>query len=282
MLSPDAEEPGVEVPDAEDGGKRKKSSLFQLALNFDTTGSMAPCLRSVKSHVRKLIADIKSKYSGDVEFCISANGDYQDARSTYLFKTMGSFTGDANAASAFVSSTGSTCGYDAKEAYEHALREIGKYNWDPSATKILVFLSDDLPHEASYHLNVDNIDWKQECTNLARKGVQIYPVQCLNRRYATSFYEKMAGITGGIHLKLDQFSELKDILLAITTQQEGTLDAFEEELIASGRFSRSMNVNINRLRGSGRRRGQRKGGLRGRLWRSRACGSRHVPGHGGG
>ena len=82
-------------------------------------------------------------------------------------------------------------------------------------------------------------------------GVQIYPVQCLQRSYATSFYKEMADTTGGIHLELDQFREIEHIISAVGIQQEGVeaIQSYRQELMDSQGLTRSVNRSLNRLEG---------------------------------
>jgi len=150
-----------------------------------------------------------------------------------------------------VRSAGATCGFDSKEAYEYALKKIHEYHWDSTASKVVVVIGDDLPHPKGWHRQKEPIDWKEVCNDMARKDIQIYPIQCLNRSYATLFYEKMAELTGGIHLELNQFSELENILVAIACQQESveTLQEFRRELVETSQLNRSLTRTLNRLEG---------------------------------
>lgn len=166
---------------------------------------------------------------------------------------MKKFTSDIAACENFVDNCRSTCGYDAPEAYELALKRIKQYSdWNGSAAaRAIVFISDDLPHGPAYHLNKEKIDWKKECQEIAKKGIQIYSIQCLGRKYADKFYQTMAEITGGYHLNLDQFRELENILVAISSQQQdvGEIQNYRQELIQLKKLTRNMNRILNRLEG---------------------------------
>merc|ERR1711972_481475 len=95
--------------------KQTKKANLQIAINFDTTGSMYPCLLQVKQKVKAIVSKIQANYSGNVLFKISANGDYCDQYATYLFKAMSSFS-NADDCKVFVENTGNTMGGDAPEA----------------------------------------------------------------------------------------------------------------------------------------------------------------------
>ena len=61
---------------------------------------------------------------------------------------------------------------------------------------------------------------------------RIYSVQALNHSGATSFYERIAALTDGFHLKLDQFSSIANFMLAIAYRELGDepLQQFEDEV----------------------------------------------------
>lgn len=54
---------------------RASKGLLQLAINWDTTGSMYPCLSQVKGKVKDMVKKVTERYNGPVEFRLSANGD---------------------------------------------------------------------------------------------------------------------------------------------------------------------------------------------------------------
>lgn len=197
------------------------------------------------------MSKIQENYSGNVSFKISANGDYCDQYIRYLFESMNTFS-NAAACKVFVEKTKNTMGGDAPEAYEFALKRIREYpDWDNSASKLIIFIADDLPHGVNYPDNTEKIDWKIEVRKLADMGVQIYPVQCLRRSYADKFYSEMAEVTGGIHLELDQFREIEHIISAVGIQQEGVeaIQNYRQELVDSQGLTRSVNRTLNRLEG---------------------------------
>ena len=80
-----------------------------------------------------------------------------------------------------------------------------------------------------YALNVEQV-------LLRNFYLRIYSVQALNNSSSTSFYRKIAELTGGYHLHLDQFSSIANFLLAICYREcgEEPLRQFEEEVRISG------------------------------------------------
>lgn len=223
---------------------RKKT---QVALTFDTTGSMRPCIAEVR---RKLEQMLKSLFAEipDLEIAIGAHGDYCDARTSYVTKWI-DFTSDLHALTKFVRDVGNTGGGDAEECYELVLHEARDLSWDVHSRKILVPFADDRPHPAHDRQNVLGLDWRTEAQELAKIGVEIYAVQCLGKSYANAFYRELASITGGYHLALDQFQEVVDLIVAIGYKQVGAeqLARHEETVYRSGRMSRTLDRAFNVL-----------------------------------
>ena len=61
---------------------------------------------------------------------------------------------------------------------------------------------------------------------------RIYSVQALNNSSSSFFYQKIADLTGGYHLMLDQFSSIANFMLAICYREVGddSLRNYEEEV----------------------------------------------------
>lgn len=94
------------------------------------------------------------------------------------------------------------------------------------------------------------LDWRQEVEKLKAMDVMIYPIQCLsNGRHADAFYRELADRTGGYRLRLDQFSEVVDLIMAVCYQQAGEekLQGWTEALERNGRVTRSMDENLATL-----------------------------------
>ena len=48
-----------------------------------------------------------------------------------------------------------------------------KLAWSPGSQRALIMIGDAMPHEASYELNTDAIDWRKEVDNLMVGGVVV-------------------------------------------------------------------------------------------------------------
>lgn len=69
----------------------------------------------------------------------------------------------------FVQETEGTGGGDIPECYELALRQAAIASWSPWGHRVLVVIGDAYPHAPDYHLNTDNIDWRDQLDALKRK-----------------------------------------------------------------------------------------------------------------
>ena len=204
-------------------------NTYDIVFSFDTTGSMYPCIREVrrnlKSTVKRLFDDIPG-----IRIGIIAHGDYQDEKDTYLMKQI-DLTQDQDSLIAFVDGVGNTCGYDYPEAYEYVLHKAQSLSWDANKMRGLVMIGDAPPHPKNK--NPYNLDWRHECGELKNMGINIYSVQCLyGNSESNTFYKQMAELTGGYHLKLDQFSHMSDLMTAVCFQQVGVerVEQYEQEV----------------------------------------------------
>lgn len=228
----------------------------EAAFDFDTTGSMRPCIgevrRKVEGSLTKLFKEIP-----ELRIAIGANGDYCDRGSTYV-TSWHDFSSNIHDLCQFVRNVRNTDGGDLPECYELVLHEARKLDWGHNATKIFVLTADDVPHTLHDRQNVAHngrgLDWRKEADALSEMGISVYAVQCLSKgSHADAFYRELAERTGGYHFTLDQFSEVTDLIMAICYRQSDVacLKAFEEEIAKSGRMTRSMDANFATL--SGRR-----------------------------
>lgn len=211
-----------------------------IMIIFDTTGSMYPCLGQVRNNVEGLVKKLFDEIP-DVRISVMAHGDYCDEKSTYITKLM-DFTTEKDKICHFIKNVEATHGGDAPEAYEYALYQSRTASWKSGTSKSLIIIGDDVPHTPEYHLNHRHLDWKNEAKLLAESGIKIYSVQALGRRHATNFWNSLAEITDGYHLNLNQFSDIKNLILAVGYQQvsnQRVLD-YENELIVNGQMNRNL------------------------------------------
>ena len=216
---------------------------IDVCITFDTTGSMYPCLTQVRRSVKEVVSTL-FKDIPDLRISIIAHGDYEDARRTYVTKTL-DFTKDMNSIINFVSNVGPTCGFDAPECYELVLNEARtKLSWKSGRSKVIVMIGDDVPHGTTYHLNTKNIDWRNELGLLLEANINVYGVHAMPgcRRHSKPFYTEIAKKTGGFYLTLDQFSSITDLIMGICYRQddEKGFVEFAAQLKRQGKMSRGL------------------------------------------
>jgi hypothetical protein len=236
---------------------KTETKQIDVVVSFDTTGSMYPCLTSVRRRLADLLTRLHRKIPG-IRLAVIAHGDYCDEGNPYVTRIL-DFSTDAKKIVSFVMNVEPTGGggYGPRpwpECYELVLRQAQGLNWQ-SPERALVVIGDDVPHGLHDHENKNKIDWQGEASKLAFQGVKVYGVQALGNRYATPFYTNLAAKTGGKYLTLSQFEDVADILEAVCLKEAGDLGAlseFEKELIKAHRMGRSMaSVFENLYRGTG-------------------------------
>jgi Mg-chelatase subunit ChlD len=215
---------------------------IDLAISFDTTGSMYPCLSQVRRNIDRLVKELFAMTSG-LRIAIIAHGDYCDAATTYVTKIL-DFTSDINTISKFVNTVEQTGGGDAPECYELVLNKARSLAWRSGKSKVLLMIGDNVPHGPSYPGNKQHIDWRNELGLLLEAGINVYGMHAMPgcRTHSRQFYEEIARKTGGFYITLDQFSSIGDIITAVAAKQESdiTLQTYADTVKSSGRMTKNM------------------------------------------
>lgn len=199
--------------------------MQQILISFDDTGSM----RAVRSQVRQKInefVDESFAIEPDLEIGIIIHNDYCDHD---LIQTM-DFTSDREKIRDFVNRSSSQGGGDHREAYAYVLHEMRDFSWK-DGKKAAILIGDAPPHEKGKKSagHVELYDWREEVNELAKIGVDVYPIQALNRGpLERSFYEGIATIAGTVRLDLAQFHHIVQYVLAILHKQAGSIDEYAE------------------------------------------------------
>lgn len=208
----------------------------KVAISFDTTGSMSPCIaevrRKVDSALGKLFGSIEN-----LEISIISHGDYCDGKGMLNCIP---FTNNLNDLSRFIKMTPNTSGGDTPEFYEYVLRFAGSLDWGDADNKIFIVIGDDKPHPVGYHYNgvTYNIDWKVEARALADMGVSIYPVKALG--YPIAFWDELAMFSNGKKVNLDQFTDSVEVITAVCMHKTGGLEEYRQELESTFHMNRSL------------------------------------------
>lgn len=205
--------------------------LIEIVFSFDTTGSMSSCIAEVRGRVGDMIQRLQADIPG-IRIAVMAHGDYCDAHN-YVIKWI-DFGASLPELSDFVQNISGTGGGDFDECYELVLARVQtELSWTPGSQRSLVLIGDATPHPESYYKGKDEkLNWKEEAKKLANMGLKIYAVQALNRDESTSFYQTLAHTTRGRHMKLDQFNNIFDFIMAVCYNEKGLefVEAYEAEV----------------------------------------------------
>ncbi|XP_046566865.1 uncharacterized protein LOC124275379 [Haliotis rubra] len=226
------------------------AGLPEIVFSFDTTGSMRSCLAEVRGRLQDMIQRLQADIPA-IRIAVFAHGDYCTS-SVYVTKWI-DFTTDVKELCDFVMNVEETEGIgDGGECYELVLRQVGEeLSWTPGSNRVLVVVGDDEPHGPNFRGNTQKINWREETKTLKKMGVKIYGVQCSDR--ATRFYQTISKETRGRHLKLDNFTNIFDFLMAICYREHGAdiLHVYEKEVRArrvDGALSEDMEGMFTSLR----------------------------------
>ncbi|ELU17322.1 hypothetical protein CAPTEDRAFT_219551 [Capitella teleta] len=206
---------------------------IEVAISFDTTGSMSQCLEQVQAQVNQMIERLFMDIP-DLKIAVIAHGDYCDEEHFYVTQHV-DFTNQLPTLATFVKDVGGTGGGDWEECYEYVLNLARtKLSWTPGTQRALVMIGDAAPHPPDSE-SCRGLDWRKEVEQLNREmGVSVYGVQCLKEDRATPFWVDLAARTGGRHLQLDEVSSVVDMIMAIVYREHGAgfFEAYEQEVRA--------------------------------------------------
>lgn len=203
-----------------------KSDAIDVVFSFDDTGSMAPCRAQVRRVIKEVAAQLFKDING-LRIGIMIHGDYCDPGPPVVALNLTNNQADIDR---FINASRSFSGGDSPECYEQVMHDARALSWRATENKVFVLIGDDVPHGPTYSLNKQKLDWRNEMGLLQNMGVSIYAVQALGNVYAEAFYKEIAEKTGGFHLRLEQFSQLVNLVKAICYQQAGQLHSFEASL----------------------------------------------------
>ena len=224
-----------------------KANSIDVAVSFDTTGSMYPCLTQVRRNVAGLVRRLFKDIPG-LRMAMISHGDYCDGSDVINILD---FTDDEDKIVRFVETAPSTGGGDAPECYELVLNRARTLKWLAGKAKAFVLIGDDIPHGPEYPGNKEKLNWRNELGLLLEQGVHVYAMQALARSRATHFYKEVAEKTEGLHLELHQFNAINDLLMAICYKQDGVeaLKKYEAEVEKRGAVTAVVGANFDRMLG---------------------------------
>lgn len=226
-------------------GNTKAKKNLDLVISFDTTGSMRHCIGDVRSRVTQFCEKVFKEIK-DLKIGIVAHGDYCDGKDWYRQVDL---TDDQNMIRGFIQTAPNTGGGDSPEAYEMVLKKVQEMKWRKKSQKILILIGDELPHERTERGYETVPCWRTEAQKLSDMKVQIIPVQAYTNPSTSRFHEHLARLSDGVALKLHQFSESTETLVAVAMHAVGKLDSYKEELVKTRVYSSSLDHTFSRLSG---------------------------------
>jgi hypothetical protein len=123
--------------------------------------------------------------------------------------------------------------------------------WKSGRDKVITMVGDDVPHEPSYSMNRDKIDWKNELGLIGEAGIKVYGVHCMPgiRRHAQKFFQTISQKTNGAYLTLDQFRNINDLIMGVCYKQKSE-EEFEKFVLAvskGGRMTRDLEFSFQAM-----------------------------------
>ena len=198
------------------------NSATEVVMSFDTTGSMASAIGSVRRHMEKTVEEM-FQLIPDLKVGLISHGDYCDGDNCYEVLPL---TDDKSKIYKFIRTAKNTGGGDAPECYELAMHLAKSMGWsDKRGGKILVMIGDAAPHAANYPANKDKLDWRKELKDLKEMGINVYPLQCLYSQYANDvndFWSTISETCGTPLLKLQDLANSASALTGVVAASSGT------------------------------------------------------------
>ena len=183
---------------------------FDIVFAFDTTGSM----RSYIASVRKQVEDFTNTLFENVpnlQVGICAFGDYADCIDIRFQYT--NLVSDKKVVIDAIRSYKNTDGDDYEEFYEYVIKKLtDTTNWRKDSTRMIILIGDAKPHQLGYTYKkevVNNqLDWKVECQNAAKKGITMHTLQITKEPW----YIEAASITNGICVPFKNADKISELL----------------------------------------------------------------------
>lgn len=182
--------------------KTSNDGMLDMVIAFDTTGSMASCIRSVKEYVTELVPKLFA-VNPNLKLGVVAFGDYCDMESQHEFGKayqVLDLTYDGHEIIEFISKAENTYGGDGSEFYELVIKKITEEtSWREGSVKSVLLIADATPHEVGYsygdRVRNNKIDWRAEAKKAAEKGIKFDTLSIGDSRWFTELSE----MTNGVH-----------------------------------------------------------------------------------
>lgn len=220
---------GKIVGPLKDGETTKTDQLVDVVFAFDTTGSMAEYIQSVKRHVQTTIPQMFEN-TPNLVMGVVAFGDYCDMKNANDFGLAyqrSNFTNNQQHLIDFVNKAKSTGGGDADEFYELVIKKITEETpWREGSKRLVIFIADCNPHEIGYRHpyipngGINKIDWRVEAKKAADKGIQ-FDTFTISAHHQGQWMKELSKITNGVSLPFQSAHKTEEVLRAATYARGG-------------------------------------------------------------
>lgn len=195
----------------------KNMGKLDMVIAFDTTGSMAQYIETVRQQVTELIPQLFED-NEDLRLGIVAFGDYCDMENSKKFgKAYQSIapTNDIKALINFVKKSRNTAGGDSDEFYELVIKKIVEETpWREESSRTLLLIADANPHPLGYsygdYVQNNKIDWREEASKAASKCIKIDTVSI----HGCAWYKELSAMTNGINVPFRSTHNTADLVRA--------------------------------------------------------------------
>lgn len=152
--------------------KTSNDGMLDMVIAFDTTGSMAGCIRSVKEYVTELVPKLFA-VNPNLRLGVVAFGDYCDMESQHEFGKayqVLDLTCDEHEIIEFISKAENTYGGDGSEFYELVIKKITEEtSWREGSVKSVLLIADATPHNEYVYNMLNTSDQYEKEVKVTRE-----------------------------------------------------------------------------------------------------------------
>lgn len=204
--------------------KTNNDGMLDMVIAFDTTGSMASCISSVKEYVTELVPKLFA-VNPNLRLGVVAFGDYCDMKSQYEFGRayqVLDLTYDEHKIIEFISKAENTYGGDGDEFYELVIKKITEEtSWREGSVKSVLLIADSTPHEIGYSYGDrvcnNKIDWRVEAKKATEKGIKFDTLSIGESQWFT----ELSKMTNGVHSPFSTDSKTSQLIEAAALSRGG-------------------------------------------------------------
>lgn len=228
--------------------------MLDLHLILDMTGSMASVSRLLSRQCSELAERLEEALPG-ARMTVTGIGNYAAGTLNKDYGPLVPLQEKVTELKTFLNDThgirgGMSRGFKGNScsaAYEVGLQTSNSLAWRSDVARVVLVIGDEEPTDTRF-----GIHYLDEVRKLEEKKVMVYGVQCLNVSRNSWFYKEIASVTGGYHLKLQQFADILELVIAVAYKQkdDDSLENFAQELKNKARMSRAMLSIFNTLGGN--------------------------------